>query len=107
MVSDIQSNRESCTTSHTGFDVPFADWPDRSSVPRSTTRPLCYMDHYVIMMQDETMCITELLVNLEGLERDPAGNTPPAAAFCLIQELPEDQILVVSETRYTDTDKHV
>ena len=51
--------------------------------------------------------ITELLANLEGLERGPAGNTSLAAAFCLAQELPEDQILVVSETEYTGAGKHV
>ena len=96
-----------CTTGHTGFGVPFANWPDRSDVPRSAARPLRYMDRYVTVTQGEVMCITELLANLEGLERGPAGNTSLAAAFCLAQELPEDQILVVSETEYTGAGKHV
>ena len=107
MASDTQFNRKSCTTGHTGFGVPFANWPDRSDVPRSAARPLRYMDRYVTVTQGEVMCITELLANLEGLERGPAGNTSLAAAFCLAQELPEDQILVVSETEYTGAGKHV
>ena len=76
-------------------------------MPRSAARPLRYMDRYVTVTQGEVMCITELLANLEGLERGPAGNTSLAAAFCLAQELPEDQILVVSETEYTGAGKHV
>lgn len=88
MASDTQFNRKSCTTGHTGFGVPFANWPDRSDVPRSAARPLRYMDRYVTVTQGEVMCITELLANLEGLERGPAGNTSLAAAFCLAQVLP-------------------
>ena len=47
------------------------------------------------------MYMTEMLANLEGLERGPAGNTALAAAFALAQDLPEDAIVVVTETEYT------
>lgn len=107
MASDTQFNKKSCTTGHTGFGVPFANWPDRSDVPRSAARPMRYMDRYVTVTQGEVMCITELLATLEGLERGPAGNTSLAAAFCLAQELREDQLLVVSETEYTGAGKHI
>ena len=53
------------------------------------------------------MFMTEMLANLEGLERGPAGNTALAAAFALAQELPEDAILVVTETEYTGAGKHI
>jgi hypothetical protein len=53
------------------------------------------------------MYITEMLANLEGLERGPAGNTALAAAFALAQTLPEDAILVVTETEYTGAGKHI
>ncbi|MBK5253263.1 MAG: PLP-dependent lyase/thiolase [Peptostreptococcaceae bacterium] len=107
MASDSQFNKKSCTTGHTGFGVPFATWPDRSDVPRSAARPLRYLDRYVTVTQGEVMCVTELMATLEGLERGPAGNTALASAFCLAQELPEDQILVISETEYTGAGKHV
>ena len=107
MASDSQFNKKSCTTGHTGFGVPFATWPDRSDVPRSAARPLRYMDRYVTVTQGEVMCITELLATFEGIERGPAGNTALAAAFCIAQEMPEDQILVISETEYTGAGKHV
>ncbi|MBQ9155994.1 MAG: PLP-dependent lyase/thiolase [Eubacterium sp.] len=107
MASDKQFNRKSCTTGHTGFGVPFANWPDRSDVPRSAARPLRYMDRYVTVTQGEVMCMTELLANLEGLERGPAGNTSLTAAFSLAQELKDDQILIVTETEYTGAGKHV
>ena len=107
MASDTQFNKKSCTTGHTGFGVPFANWPDRSDVPRSAARPMRYMDRYVTVTQGEVMCVTELLATLEGLERGPAGNTSLAAAFCLAQELREDQLLVVSETEYTGAGKHI
>ncbi|HKK95309.1 MAG TPA: 2-amino-4-oxopentanoate thiolase subunit OrtB [Anaerovoracaceae bacterium] len=107
MASDEQFNKKSCTTGHTGFGVPFATWPDRSDVPRSAARPLRYLDRYVTVTQGEVMCITELLATLEGIERGPAGNTALAAAFCIAQEMPEDQILVISETEYTGAGKHV
>lgn len=107
MASDTQFNKKSCTTGHTGFGVPYATDPDHSDVPRSAARPLRYMDRYVTTTQGEVMYITEALANLEGLERGPAGNTALAAAFSLAQELPEDAILVVSETEYTGAGKHI
>ena len=107
MASDIDFNKKSCTTGHTGFGVPYATDPDHSDVPRSAARPLRYMDRYVTVTQGEVMYTTEMLANLEGLERGPAGNTALAAAFSLAQELPEDAILVVSETEYTGAGKHI
>ncbi len=107
MASDKQFNLKSCTTGHTGFGVPYATDPDHSDVPRSAARPLRYMDRYVTVTQGEVMWMTEALANLEGIERGPAGNTALAAAFSLAQELPEDAILVISETEYTGAGKHV
>ena len=107
MASDVDFNRKSCTTGHTGFGVPYATDPDHSDVPRSAARPLRYMDEYVTTTQGEVMYMTEMLANLEGLERGPAGNTALAAAFSLAQELPEDAILVVTETEYTGAGKHI
>ena len=107
MASDTQFNKKSCTTGHTGFGVPYATDPDHSDVPRSAARPLRYMDRYVTTTQGEVFYITEALANLEGLEIRPAGNTALAAAFSLAQELPEDAILVVSETEYTGAGKHI
>lgn len=107
MASDIDFNRKSCTTGHTGFGVPYATDPDHSDVPRSAARPLRYMDAYVTTTQGEVMYMTEMLANLEGIERGPAGNTALAAAFSLAQELPEDAVLVVSETEYTGAGKHI
>ena len=107
MASDVQFNKKSCTTGHTGFGVPYATDPDHSDVPRSAARPLRYMDRYVTTTQGEVFYITEALANLEGLERGPAGNTALAAAFSLAQELPEDAIIVVSETEYTGAGKHI
>ncbi len=107
MASDNQFNRKSCTTGHTGFGVPYATDPDHSDVPRSAARPLRYADCYVTVKQGEVMYLTEALANLEGIERGPAGNTALAAAFSLAQELPEDAIIVVSETEYTGAGKHI
>ena len=107
MASDTQFNKKSCTTGHTGFGVPYATDPDHSDVPRSAARSLRYMDRYVTVTQGEVMYITEALANLEGIERGPAGNTSLAAAFSLAQELPEDKILVISETEYTGAGKHI
>ena len=107
MASDEQFNKKSCTTGHTGFGVPHATNPDTGDVPRSAARPLRYMDRYVTTTQGEVMYMTEMLANLEGLERGPAGNTALAAAFALAQELPEDEILVVTETEYTGAGKHI
>lgn len=107
MASDRQFNMKSCTTGHTGFGVPYATDPDHSDVPRSAARPLRYMDRYVTVKQGEVMYMTEALANLEGIERGPAGNTALAAAFSLAQELPEDAVIVISETEYTGAGKHI
>lgn len=107
MASDVQFNKKSCTTGHTGFGVPYATDPDHSDVPRSAARPLRYMDRYVTVKQGEVMYLTEALANLEGIERGPAGNTALAAAFSLAQELPEDAVIVISETEYTGAGKHI
>ncbi|MDR1913333.1 MAG: PLP-dependent lyase/thiolase [Clostridiales bacterium] len=107
MASDTSFNRKSFTTGHTGFGVPFASWPDRSDVPRSAARPLRYLDRYVTVSQGEVFYMTELLANLEGLERGPAGNTSLAAAFSIAMEKPADHIIVVQETEYTGAGKHV
>ncbi len=107
MASDTDFNRKSFTTGHTGFGVPFATNPDRSDVPRSAGRPLRYMDRYVTVNQGSVFYMTEALAKLEGLERGPAGNTSLAAAFCLAQEMNEDEIIVVQETEYTGAGKHI
>ena len=107
MASDEQFNRKSFTTGHTGFGVPFTTYPDRSDVPRSSARPLRYMDDYLVVKQGSVFYITELLAQLEGLERGPAGNTALTAAFKLAQTLPEDEIVVVQETEYTGAGKHI
>lgn len=106
MASDRDFNRKSFTTGHTGFGIPFATWPDRSDVPRSAARVLRYMDKYVLVTQGEVFYATEMLAQLEGLERGPAGNTSLAAAFVLAQQLPEDATIVVQETEYTGAGKH-
>ncbi|MDR2183066.1 MAG: PLP-dependent lyase/thiolase [Clostridiales bacterium] len=107
MASDGHFNRKSFTTGHTGFGFPFATWPDRSDMPRNAARPLRYMDRYVLVNQGEVFYMTQLLANLEGLERGPAGNTSLAAAFALAQKMPEDAIIVVQETEYTGAGKHI
>ena len=107
MASDLDFNKKSCTTGHTGFGVPYATDPDHSDVPRSAARPLRYMDQYFTTTQGEVMYMTEMLANLEGIERGPAGNTALATAFSYAQELPEDAIVVVSETEYTGAGTHI
>lgn len=107
MASDAEFNRKSFTTGHTGFGIPFATWPDRSDVPRSAARPLRYIDRYVTMNQGSVFYMTELLAQVEGLERGPAGNTSLVAAFKLAQEMDEDQLIVVQETEYTGAGKHI
>ncbi len=106
MASDTDFNKKSFTTGHTGFGIPFATWPDRADVPRNAARPLRYLDRYVTVSQGEVFYITEALAALEGLERGPAGNTSLAAAFAIVQEMDEDQVLVVQETEYTSAGKH-
>lgn len=107
MASDRQFNKKSCTTGHTGFGVPHATDPDNADVPRAACRTLRYADRYVTTTQGEVMYTTEMLANLEGMERGPAGNTALAAAFSLAQELPMDAVLVISETEYTGAGKHI
>ena len=106
MASDVDFNRKSFTTGHTGFGIPFAGWPDRADVPRNAARPLRYLDRYVTVTQGEVFYVTEMLAQLEGLERGPAGNTSLAAAMALAREMDEDQTVVVQETEYTGAGKH-
>lgn len=106
MASDHDFNRKSFTTGHTGFSMPFTTWPDRADVPRNAARPLRYMDRFVTVTQGEVFYITQILAELEGLERGPAGNTSLAAAFMIAQELDQDRIVVVQETEYTGAGKH-
>lgn len=106
MASDIAFNKKSFTTGHTGFGIPFMTNPDRSDVPRSAARPLRYMDRYVTTTQGEVFWMTEILAQLEGMERGPAGNTSLAAAFAIAQEYGDDDIIVVQETEYTGAGKH-
>lgn len=107
MASDTQFNKKSFTTGHTGFGVPFCTFPDRSDVPRSAARPLRYLDRYVTLAQGEVFYMTELLAQLEGLERGPAGNVSLAAAFSIASEMDEEQIIIVQETEYTGAGKHI
>ncbi|MGB9679494.1 MAG: pyridoxal-phosphate dependent enzyme, partial [Thermoanaerobacteraceae bacterium] len=106
MASDIDFNKKSFTTGHTGFGIPFATWPDRADVPRNAARPLRYMDEYFLVKQGEVFYMTELLAQLEGLERGPAGNTSLAAAFSLAQQMDNDQTIIVQETEYTGAGKN-
>jgi cysteine synthase len=106
MASDRDFNRKSFTTGHTGFGVPFLNNPDRTDVPYNAARPLRFLDRYVTVEQGAVFYITQLLAELEGLERGPAGNTSLAAAFKLAQEMPQEEILVVQETEYTGAGKH-
>jgi cysteine synthase len=106
MASDRDFNRKSFTTGHTGFSMPFTTWPDRADVPRNAARALRYMDRFVTVTQGEVFYVTQLLAELEGMERGPAGNTSLAAAFAIAQQLDEDRIVVVQETEYTGAGKH-
>jgi cysteine synthase len=106
MASDRDFNRKCFTTGHTGFGVPFLVNPDRVDVPRNCARALRYLDRYVVVTQGEVFYMTEVLAQLEGLERGPAGNTSLAAAFAIAQEMDSDAIVVVQETEYTGAGKH-
>lgn len=106
MASDRDFNRKAFTTGHTGFGMPYATDPDHSDVPRSAARPLRYMDAYQLVTQGEVFAMTELLAQLEGMERGPAGNTSLAAALALAQTMPQDEVIVVQETEYTGAGKH-
>ncbi|MDP6706269.1 MAG: 2-amino-4-oxopentanoate thiolase subunit OrtB [Alphaproteobacteria bacterium] len=106
MASDRDFNAKSFTTGHTGFSMPFTTWPDRADVPRNAARALRYMDRFVTVSQGEVFYVTQVLAELEGLERGPAGNTSLAAAFALARDLDQDKIVVVQETEYTGAGKH-
>ncbi len=106
MASDHDFNRKSFTTAHTGFGVPFTTWPDRADVPRNAARSLRYLDRFVTVKQGNVFYMTEMLAQLEGMERGPAGNTSLAAAFAMAQEMDDHEILVVQETEYTGAGKH-
>jgi cysteine synthase len=106
MASDRDFNRKSFTTGHTGFSIPFTVWPDRADVPRSAARPLRYLDRFVTVTQGEVFYATQVLAELEGLERGPAGNTSLAAALAIARELDDEHIVVVQETEYTGAGKH-
>ena len=106
MASDNDFNRKSFTTGHTGFSMPFTTWPDRADVPRNAARALRYMDRFVTVSQGEVFYVTQLLAELEGMERGPAGNTSLAAAFAIARDMDEQQIVVVQETEYTGAGKH-
>lgn len=106
MASDHDFNRKSFTTGHTGFSIPFTTWPDRADVPRNAARPLRYIDRFVTVTQGEVFYMTQVLAELEGLERGAAGNTSLAAAFAIARVMDEDRIVVVQETEYTGAGKH-
>jgi threonine dehydratase len=106
MASDHDFNRKSFTTGHTGFGFPFTVNPDRVDVPRNAARGLRYLDRYVTITQGEVLFATQLLAELEGLERGPAGNTSLAAALSVARELPAEALVVVQETEYTGAGKH-
>jgi cysteine synthase len=106
MASDMDFNRKSFTTGHTGFGFPFSVDPDRVDVPRNTARGLRHLDRYVTVTQGEVFYATQLLADLEGLERGPAGNTSLAAAMVIAREYDDDEIVVVQETEYTGAGKH-
>ncbi|QTA38720.1 PLP-dependent lyase/thiolase [Thermosipho ferrireducens] len=105
MASDKDFNRKYFTTGHTGFGIPFVTFPDRSDVPKNAARALRYMDRYLLVTQGEVFYITEMLAQLEGIQRGPAGNTSLAAAFALALEMEEDKVIVVNETEYTGAGK--
>src|SRR5207248_8080663 len=88
------------------FGFPFTVNPDRVDVPRNAARGLRYLDRYVTITQGEVFFATQLLAELEGLERGPAGNTSLAAALSVARELPSDALVVVQETEYTGAGKH-
>ncbi len=106
MASDRDFNRKSFTTGHTGFSIPFTSRPDRADVPFNAARALRYIDRFVTVTQGEVFYITQVLAELEGLERGPAGNTSLAAAFAMAREMPAESVIVVQETEYTGAGKH-
>lgn len=105
MASDLDFNKKSFTTGHSGFGVPFLTWPDRTDVPRNCARALRYLDRYVFVTQGDVFFVTELLAKLEGLERGPAGNTSLTAAIAIAREMDKNKVIVVQETEYTAAGK--
>lgn len=97
--------RKSFSTGHTGYGIPSLYNPESVDVPLNASRPLRYMDEFYTVTQGEVYYTTELLNQLEGLQRGPAGNTGLAAAICLARSMDEDQIIVVEESEYTGAGK--
>jgi hypothetical protein len=64
------------------------------------------MDRFVTVTQGEVFYMTQVLAELEGMDRGPAGNTSLAAAFAIARDLDDDRIVVVQETEYTGAGKH-
>ncbi len=102
---DALFSRKTFSTGHTGYGYPSLYNPESVDVPLNAARPLRYIDRYVTVSQGEVFFATEMLAQLEGLSRGPAGNTSLAAAFCIAQELDRDQIVVVQETEGTGAGK--
>ena len=71
-----------------------------------SARGLRYLDRYVTVTQGEVFFTTQLLADLEGMERGPAGNTSLAAALVVAREFDADELVVVQETEYTGAGKH-
>jgi hypothetical protein len=63
------------------------------------------MDRYLLVSQGETFYVTELLAQVEGMQRGPAGNTSLTAAIALAKDLDDDKTIVVQETEYTGAGK--
>ena len=97
--------RKSFSTGHSGYGFPSLYSPDSVDVPLNAARPLRYMDRLFTVTQGEVYYVTEMLAQLEGLQRGPAGNTSLAGAFALAQEMDKDQIIVVQESEYTGAGK--
>lgn len=102
---DSQFARKSFSTGHSGYGFPSLYNPESVDVPLNAARPLRYMDKLYTVTQGEVYYITEVLAQLKGLQRGPAGNTSLAAAFALAQSMEEDQIIVVQESEYTGAGK--
>lgn len=102
---DALFSRKTFTTGHTGYGFPSLYAPDSVDVPLNAARPLRHVDRYFTVTQGEVFYATEMLAQLEGLSRGPAGNTSLAAAFCLAQEMDRDQVIVVQESEYTGAGK--
>lgn len=97
--------RKSFSTGHTGYGFPSLYNPESVDVPLNAARPLRYMDEFYTVTQGEVYYATELLNQLEGLQRGPAGNTGLAAAISLARKMDADQTIVVEESEYTGAGK--